>query len=111
MTTKKNTLQAALDQGNVKTRPLAEIERDQEALIQWAETVARTFPVRIRRGRPPKRCASAGSRSVTVRFPEPQARLILDCAERQGLTLSEFVRAAAFLAASGGHGVEGMKER
>ena len=71
-----------------------------EEAIPWAEAVARKFPVKVRRGRPPKAAAAAPSRSVTVRFPEAEALVILSSAQHQGLTLSEFVRAAAFQAAS-----------
>lgn len=100
MQDKKNALQFALEQGLLPTRPLAEIEQDQEETIRWAEEVARGFPVKVRRGRPRSSEPSGPSRSVTVRFPELEAKLILASAERQGLTLSEFVRAAAFHAAS-----------
>jgi hypothetical protein len=100
MPTKKNTLQHALEQEQLKTRPIVEIDRDQLEVIQWAEEVAKHFPVRIRRGRPAKEDHAGPSRSVTVRFPEVEAELILSSAKNQGLTLSEFVRAAAFHAAS-----------
>lgn len=98
---KKNALGLALERGALKTRPLADIERDQEETLQWAEEVARHFPVKVRRGRPPKRDGAGPSRSVTVRFPQKEAQLIVVCAERLGLTLSEFVRAAACGAAAG----------
>jgi hypothetical protein len=100
MPTKKSTLQQALEKGQLKTRPLMEIDQDQLEAIQWAEDVARHFPVRIRRGRPVKEDQSGPSRSVTVRFPEVEAELILSTAKSQGLSISEFVRAAAFHAAS-----------
>lgn len=96
----KNALQLALEQGKLKARPLSEIEEDQEETIRWAEEVAKGFPVKVRRGRPRTSEPNGPSRSVTVRFPELEAQLILATAERQGLTLSEFVRAAAFHAAS-----------
>jgi|GEM_PF-6347341 len=99
MSTKKNSLALALETGKIKTRPIAEIERDQEETIRWAEDVAKHFPVKVRRGRPPKEEENEPSRSVTVRFPQKEATLIVESAERQGLTISEFVRAAAFHAA------------
>jgi len=103
MTTRKNALQAALDKGKLANRPLEEIARDQLDTIRWAEDVARQFPVKVRRGRPPKASGGAEpSRSVTVRFPQDQAETILAAAQRQGSTISEFVRAAACqLAAKG----------
>jgi len=100
MPSKKNSLNLALEQGKLKTRPITEIEQDQAEAIRWAEEVARHFPVKVRRGRPPKDEAGGPSRSVTVRFPAAEARLVLSSAERHGLTLSEFVRAAACSAAS-----------
>jgi hypothetical protein len=100
MPNKKTSLQRALEQGRLNARPIAEIERDQTETIQWAENVARDFPVRVRRGRPLKEHPSGPSRSVTVRFPGMEAELIMASAANQGLTISEFVRAAAFCAAS-----------
>jgi hypothetical protein len=75
--TKKNSLQRALEQGKLNTRPLREIERDQEETILWAESVAKEFPVKARRGRPPKSAQSTPSRSVTVRFPAAEAQIII----------------------------------
>lgn len=100
MPSPKNSLQVALEKGKLKTRPIADIEQEQVAAIRWAEEVARHFPVKVRRGRPPKDQAGGPSRSVTVRFPPAEAKLVLSSAERHGLTLSEFVRAAACSAAS-----------
>jgi hypothetical protein len=97
---KLNSLQRALEQGKLNTRPLREIERDQEETILWADAVAKEFPVKVRRGRPPKSGQSNPSRSVTVRFPAAEAQIIMSSAMDQGLTLSEFVRAAAFKAAT-----------
>ena len=95
MTTRKNALQLALDKGTLTTRPLEEITRDQKETIRWAEEVAKHFPVKVRRGRPPKAAEVVVSRSVTVRFPHDQAETILAAAQRHGFTISEFVRAAA----------------
>ena len=92
----KNALQLALAKGALATRPLEEIKEEQEETIRWAEEVARNFPVKVRRGRPPKETeSSAPSRSVTVRFPREQAEAVLAAAVRNGFSLSEFVRAAA----------------
>lgn len=103
MKPRKNALQLALDKGTLTTRPEEEIVRDQEDAIRWAEDVAQHFPVKVRRGRPPKDAeAAAPSRSVTVRFPPDQAETILAAALRHGFTVSEFVRAAACQAAAKG---------
>jgi len=104
MPPRKNALQLALERGKLSTRPLEEIVRDQEETIRWAEEVARHFPVKVRRGRPPKaEKVVEPSRSVTVRFPLEQAETILAAAKRNGFTISEFVRAAACqVAAKGG---------
>ena len=101
MTNPKNALQIAMEERSLATRPLSAIEADQETAIRWAEDIARRLPTRVRRGRPAKGAGSGPSRSVTVRFPAAEAERILAFAERQGMSLSEFVRAAAFLAASG----------
>lgn len=101
MVTKKNALELALAKGAVTTRPLEAIEAGQDETIRWAEDVARNFPVKVRRGRPAKsEPAPEPSRSVTVRFPPAQARIILAAAQSSGFTLSEFVRAAACQAAT-----------
>ena len=97
---KKNALRLALEQGKLKTRPLSEIEQDQDETILWAERTAKSFPEKVRRGRPPKEAQTVPSRSVTVRFPAVEAQLVLASAKAQGLTISEFVRAAAYRAAS-----------
>jgi len=103
MTTHKNALQLALEKGKLVTRPIEEITRDQKETLRWAEEVARDFPVKVRRGRPPKDVeVVAPSRSVTVRFPMEQAETILAVAKRHGFTISEFVRAAAFQTAAKG---------
>jgi hypothetical protein len=101
MPTRNRSLATDLANGALQTRPLAAIEADLDDTLRWAEEVARTLPGKVRRGRPPKGAAGGPSRSVTVRFPEAEARLILASAERQGQTLSEFVRAAACKAAAG----------
>jgi len=98
--TKKNSLMHALETGKLKARPVAEIEKDLDETIQWAENVAKAYPVKVRRGRPPRNEPGGRSRSVTVRFPPEEAQRVLSSAEAMGLSLSEFVRAAAFQAAT-----------
>ena len=99
MATRKNALVLALEKGTLKTRPLADIEADQEETLEWADTVAKHFPIKVRRGRPRKGEEPSVSRSVTVRFPEQEAERILMVADRQHLSISEFIRSAAVMAA------------
>jgi hypothetical protein len=100
MVTRKNALTLALEKGTLKTRPLGEIEADQDETLEWAEAIAKHFSVKVRRGRPRKDDVPPVSRSVTVRFPEQEAERIVRVAGRQNLSVSEFIRAAAVLAAS-----------
>jgi hypothetical protein len=51
MPIKQNSLQSALGRGRLKTRPIGEIEQDQEEVIGWAENVAKHFPVKFLRSR------------------------------------------------------------
>ncbi len=96
----KKSLEHALERGKLRTRPASEIQKDLEETIQWAEQVARAYPIKVRRGRPPKGGPGGPSRSVTVRFPPDEAQRVLASAMAMGLSLSEFVRAAAFKAAT-----------
>ncbi|MDR3672762.1 MAG: hypothetical protein P4L36_18095 [Holophaga sp.] len=99
MTTRKNALALALEKGTLKTRPLAAIEADQDKTLEWAEAVAKHLPIKVRRGRPRKGEEPPVSRSVTVRFPEQEAEQILMVADRQRISISEFIRTAAVMAA------------
>jgi hypothetical protein len=93
MVTRKNALTLALEKGTLKTRPLGEIEADQDETLEWAEAIAKHFSVKVRRGRPRKDDVPPVSRSVTVRFPEQEAERIVRVAGRQNLSVSEFIRA------------------
>jgi len=98
MAKKLNALETALKGKRVPTRSKAEIEADLNEAIQWAETEGRALPIRVKRGRPAAGEPPREARSVTVRFPAAVAQQVEAAAARQGLTLSDFIRAAADLA-------------
>ena len=98
MSKKLNALESALKGKKVHVRSKAEIEADLDETIEWAETKGRVLPIRVKRGRPATGEAPRETRSVTVRFPMGIALQVETAAERQGISLSDFIRAAADLA-------------
>ena len=98
MTKQLNALETALKGKKLRARSKAEIEADLEETVQWAETEGRALPIRVKRGRPTAGEPPRETRSVTVRFPLAAAREVEAAAKRNGESLSEFVRAAAYAA-------------
>lgn len=100
MTKHPTGLETAMKGRKLRTRGKAEIQADMGEAIAWAETEGRSLPIQVKRGRPSAKEAPRDTRSVTVRFPAALAKVVEAAADRQGLSISEFVRGAA-LAASG----------
>jgi hypothetical protein len=98
MAKKLQALETALKGRKVHARSKAEIEADLDEAIEWAETKGRALPIRVKRGRPAAGEPPRETRSVTVRFPAGLALQVEAAAEREGLSLSEFVRGAAVVA-------------
>ena len=98
MAKKLNALETALKGKKVLTRSKTEIEADLNETIQWAETEGRALPIRVKRGRPAVDEPPRETKSVTVRFPAAIAQQVEAAAVQKGLTLSDFIRAAADLA-------------
>ena len=98
MTKQPNALEAALKGKKLHARSKTEIEADLDETIRWAESEGRALPIRVKRGRPAADEPPRETRSVTVRFPLAAARQVEAAAKRNGESLSEFVRAAAYAA-------------
>jgi len=98
MEKKLNAIEQAMKGKTLKTRTRAEIEADLVETIQWAETTGRELPFTVKRGRPFASKPAVELESLTVRFPAEVAKLVRAAAKRQGITVSEFLRAAAVMA-------------
>ena len=102
MTKKLSALETAIKGKKIQARSKTEIEADLDEAIRWAETEGRALPIRVKRGRPAAGEPPRETRSVTVRFPIAAAREVEAAAKRNGESLSEFVRAAAYAASRPG---------
>lgn len=98
MDKKLQALEQAMKGKKLRTRSRAEIESDLDEVIDWAETAGREIPFRLKRGHPFASTPVGALRSITVKFPEAMANQVEMAAKRKGLSLSEFVRAAAWAA-------------
>jgi hypothetical protein len=98
MDKKPKALERAVKGVKIQTRARAEIESDLGEVIKWAETAGRELPVRLKKGRPFSDNPGEGLRSITVKFPAGLAAKVETAAKRKGLSVSEFVRAAALAA-------------
>jgi hypothetical protein len=98
MEKKLKALEQAMKGKKLQARTRSEIESDLGAVIEWAETAGRELPVRLKKGRPFTDRPGDGLRSITVKFPTALAAKVEAAAKRRGLSVSEFVRAAALAA-------------